>query len=285
MPEKTPDIVDKQEIMAVEQLPIITEKLALISEEIETRIAAALTLECTEETVKVIKDLRADLNRDFGAMEEKRKAIKTAILAPYEKFELVYKQLVSDKLNGADRQLKLRIDAVEDELKRIKSDEMKAYFDEYCASKNLAFPVPFEATGVNVTRSASIKSLKDQCKAFVDRICGDLAVIAAQEHGEEILVEYKQSLDCSRSIVMVNARHKAIEEARALAAAQAERKAAEQAAVARVESIAPPVSAPCVPSSDPAEDVIKSLSFKVTAPVRKLRLLKQFLNDGGYHYE
>ena len=50
----------------------------------------------TEDTVKEIKKLRADLNKRFKELEDERKAVKAKVMAPYEAFEEVYKKYVTD---------------------------------------------------------------------------------------------------------------------------------------------------------------------------------------------
>ena len=64
---------------------------------------------------------------------------------------------------------------------------------------------------INVTLSASLKSLKEQAKLFIDTVEGDLRLIDTQEYKTEILVEYKKSLDVSDAITTVVDRHKEIE--------------------------------------------------------------------------
>ena len=90
----------------------------------------------------------------------------------------------------ADAQLKDKIDDVENGLKDQKKAEIAAFFDEYRESKNIDF-ITFEDSGINVTLSASKKSLKDQARAFVDRVNDDLMMIDTQNNSAEILVEYK----------------------------------------------------------------------------------------------
>ena len=85
------------DLIIIKQLPIIEEKLKQISDEIEVRTTNALSLICTDSTVKEIKVLRADLNKDYKELETQRKAVKKEVLAPYEAFEEVYKKYVSDK--------------------------------------------------------------------------------------------------------------------------------------------------------------------------------------------
>lgn len=274
--------MEKKVMIAVKQLPIIVEQLQQVKEEVAAKVDFALRLVCTEDTVKDVKKVRSELNKELAEYEASRKAVKKAILTPYEQFEVVYKDCVSDTYKKADTELKRKIDSVENELKAQKAAEVKAYFDEYLQSKGIDF-VTFESAHINVTLSASMKSLKEQAKAFIDKIADDLALIDTQEHKDEILYEYKQSLNVSNAITMVTYRYKAIEEAKAR---EEERKAREQAAAeaaAKVEAVAPPTVEPIAPPVE--EEKTYTLKFTVRGTMPQLKALKEFLNNGGYDYE
>ncbi len=202
------------EMIVIRQLPIIEQELKAVSEEIEVKVKNAVALICTEETVKTIKEIRATLNKESKEFEDKRKQVKSEIMKPYEEFEAIYKECISDKYKAADIELKNKIDSVENELKENKKAEVVNYFNEYLNSKNIDF-VTYEQANINVTLSASMKSLKEQAKNFIDKISDDLNLIDTQEHKAEILVEYKQSLNVSNAITTVTNRFKAIEEERA----------------------------------------------------------------------
>ena len=77
-----PAEAEHAELISVVQLPIIQEQLHTIKAQIEARAAAALAAPCTEETVKSVKELRADLRRDFAELERRRKAVQAAVLKP-----------------------------------------------------------------------------------------------------------------------------------------------------------------------------------------------------------
>lgn len=271
-----------QGLIVVKQLPVIEERLKSISEEIDKKIALADSLVCSEDTVKQVKTIRAELNKESGALEDERKAVKAAVMAPYNQFEAVYKQYVSDKYKAADSRLKQRIDDVEGELKREKYDAVKDYFDEYRASLSIDF-ISMDSWKPNVTLSISLKKLKEEAKAYIDRVAEDLALIETQEHKPEILVEYKRSLNISQAITAVTERHKALEVEAARQAEFAARRAAEAEVVAKVEEAAPASLAP--PRVVPAEEAQMTLTFRVTATKARLRELKQFLDNGGYQYE
>lgn len=273
------------EIIVVKQLPQIEEHLQTIKTQVTEKVNAALSLICTEDTIKSVKAVRADLNKDLKEFEERRKAVKKAIMTPYEAFESVYKDCISDTYKKADIELKAKIDSVENELKVQKTAEVKGYFDEYRDSKiaNGIIWIGFANANINVTLSASMKSLKEQAKSFIDRICDDLSLIDTQEYKDEILYEYKQSLNVSSAITTVANRYKAIEAAKA---EEEERKAREQAAAeaaAKVEAIAPPIVEPIAPPVE--EEPVLTLKFTVRGKRSKLRELKEFLERGNYDYE
>lgn len=278
----------KNEIIVVKQLPEIEEHLQAIKEEVNAKVKTALSLVCTEDTVKAVKKVRTSLNKDLKDFEERRKAVKKAIMTPYEAFETVYKDCVSDTYKKADVELKKKIDSVENELKERKRTEVKEYFDEYLTATGIDF-VTFDNAHINVTLSASMKSLKEQAKTFIDRICDDLNLIDTQEHKDEILYEYKQSLNVSGAITAITNRYKAIEEAKAR---EEERKAREQAkaeAVAKVEAVAPPVAV-TPPAVEPiAPPVEEEKTFKMTFTVKgtmaQLKELKKFIIEKGIEIE
>lgn len=199
------------ELIIVKQLPQIEEHLKERSEEIEKKVENAKSLICTEENVKTIKEVRAELNKEFKEVETQRKMVKEQILAPYTKFEEIYKTYISDKYKSADIDLKNKIDTVENELKNKKEQEIKDYFEEYKTANNIDF-ITYGQARINVTLSASKKSLKEQVKTFIDKIVDDLKLIETQEHKAEILVEYKNDLNVSKAITTVTSRYKAIEE-------------------------------------------------------------------------
>ena len=273
-------------IIQVKQLPIIVEQLHEVKAEVTAKVEQALSLVCTEDTVKDVKKVRSELNKELKDYEERRKTVKKAIMTPYEQFETVYKDCISDTYKKADTELKSKIDSIENELKEQKKAEVKGYFDEYLTATGIDF-VTFENANINVTLSASMKSLKEQAKAFVDKIVDDLNLINTQEHKDDILYEYKSSLNVSAAITTVTNRYKAIEEAKAR---EEERKAREQAEAESaakveevVEAVVPPTIEPIAPPVE--EEKTYTLKFTVRGTMPQLKALKEFLNNGGYDYE
>lgn len=289
------------EMIVVKQLPVIEQQLQVIKTEVTKKVEDALSLVCTEDTVKDVKKVRAELNKELTYWEDKRKQVKKEVFAPYNAFESVYKDCISNTYNKADKELKSKIDTVEKELKASKAREVLDYFNEYMNSVETAIGTPlyefvlFENANINVTLSASLKSLKEKAKDYIDRICDDLNLISTQEHKDEIFYEYRNTLNVSTAITTVANRYKAIEEAKAR---EEERKSREQAIKEAVSKVDAAIETAPEPMTTPPEPVITPpveveiedeeeyiLTFKVTATKSKLRELKQFLENGNYKYE
>lgn len=217
-----PAEAEHAELISVVQLPIIQEQLHTIKAQIEARAAAALAAPCTEETVKSVKELRADLRRDFAELDRRRKAVQAAVLKPYDEFMAVYRECVTDVFTPCDQELKRKIDSVEEELKARKAERVKAYFLEYCQSVGIDF-LRFEDVGLNITKTASEKRLKEAAKACVDRVAQDCAVIGQQEHAAEIMAEYRvNGFDCVGAMNAVASRLRRERECRMRQEEQAE---------------------------------------------------------------
>ena len=283
--------VEEGSLIVVEQLPIIKQQLQQIKEKFSEETARAKEMECTEDTLKSVRATRAYISKIFKALEDKRKAAKKAILAPYEEFEQVYKECVTDIYRPCDEELAAKIAEVENGLKAAKRADAQEYFDEYAKSLMIDF-VTLDRVGLNITLNVSKKSIRTQIKTFLDKVKDELQLIETQPYSAEILVEYKISLNVAQAITRVSERHKAIEEEqrrREAAQAIAEEKAAAVEAVEQAaEEFAPP-TAETDPEAPQEEETVAEKTYLTTFTVRgtlpKLKALKEFLNNGGYEYE
>ena len=288
-----------QELITIKQLPQIEEHLKELSIEIDKKVENAKSLVCTEENVKAIKQIRADLNKEFKEVEQQRKTVKEKILESYMQFEGVYKTYISDKYKEADGELKNKIDTTEDELRARKEQEVRDYFEEYKQGLFIDF-IKFEDAKIKVGLSDSKTSLKKQVKDFIDRVNTDLATIMLQEHKEEILVEYKQngyvlSTAISTVINRIKAveetkrkqeelKQKQLEEAQRIAdenikiQTEATKQALDNFRVTEQEVLQAPVI-------EEKQEEVLTLKFTVRGTRTKLRALKEFLVNGGYEYE
>lgn len=274
-------------LIVVKQLPIIEEQLKGLSVVIDEKVANALSLVVNDDTVKEVKNVRADLNKDFKVLEDQRKMVKEKVLKPYQEFEDIYKTYVSEKFKKADSELKDKIDEVEAEQKRIKAEEVSEYYTEYAVSQDLEWictDLYYNMANINVTLSASMKSLKEQAKAFIDKVKDDLALIDTQEHKVEILVEYKRSLNVSNAITTITDRFQKEEDEKKRLEELKARQEEQAKVVEKVEAVATPVTAPVVET--PQEEIkLYNMSFKVVGTLEELKGVKEYLEKAGVKYE
>lgn len=261
------------EIIKLEQLPIITQQLDVISKEIEKKVSKALELDCNEETVKEIKKVRADFNKEFKSLEDKKKQVKSAIMEKYDAFEEIYKEKISNIYKNADESLKEKIDSVESDLKKEKEIELREFVEEHCKANNVH--IEFEKIGLNITLSASMKSLKDQAKAFIEKVANDLKLIEMEEYSSEILYEYGKNMDYVAAKTAVLQRHKEIEEINKATQQTTETATQEQKIEETVDEIIAPVE---------IEDV-ETYQFEVKATKEQIKKIIDFMKELGVEYK
>ena len=306
-----------EELITLKQAPIIIYgKIKAVGQQIEAKISE-LNLDnqlVTEDTLKSAKNTRATLRKELDDFEMQRKYIKEQVNAPYEAFEKAYKEHIKVHYDRADNTLKSKIDEVLNRLLDDKRGRIKDYFTEFCASQGIDFLI-FERLPLNITLSASDKSLKEQVAGFVSEVSKSIQLIESlnepDEFKAEMLTEYKQTLDVTRAIQ--NAQYRRQQREAELQRIEAQRVAAEQArlaAEARAREVAPlqapaqvineaqsaaPVqpAAPIQPepvqeatqvAQDYDNEIVQS-SFTVIGTRAQLRALRDFLDNNKIQYQ
>lgn len=275
------DDKELNELIVVKQLPEITQQLQLISDEIDKEIEYALSLDCTEESKSEVKKARARLNNINKTLNEKRMQVKRAILEPYEAFEEVYDNLVKNKLNDADSTLKMRVEAIESEQLKSKREELEKFAKEYFCRYKIPAYVTFSDIGLNITLSASEKSLKEQIVAFCEKIDKDLQLIRLEEFGSEIETEYSiNGFDYASAKLTVIDRHKKIEELEKQKQVIEEQKQQEEKIVEQIDEIIAPIEV-----VEPTSEILEcTFTVWVESP-EQLKQIKKFLEELGVKYK
>lgn len=294
-----------EQLITLKQAPIIIyEKIKAVGQQVETKIAE-LNLDnqlVTDETLKSAKNTRATLRKELAVFEEQRKFIKEQVNAPYEAFEKAYKEHIKVHYDNADSTLKDKINQVENRLREDKIARIKEFFTELCLSQGIDFLI-FERLPLNITLSASDKSLKEQVTGFVSEVSKGLQLIDSlnepDEFKAEILTDYKQTLDVTRAIQ--GAQYRKQQREAELQRIEAQRLAAEQArlaAAARAKEVAPlqapeevpppaiqeaPAPHQEVPAPAPQEEILH-YTLGVSGTRAQLRALRQFLETNNINY-
>lgn len=291
------------DLIVVEQLPIITEKLEALSKELDKEINEALKIkneaiekineisnsgkelekkdeEIIKESKKSIEVTRTNIRKITTDLENRRKAVKNAIEEPYKKFETVYNDLVKNKLNNADIELKNAVDSISNSQLIAKTEELKLFANQYIASNNLQDILTFDDIPLHITNSATNKSLQNEIISFITGVKNDIDLINLEDYKDEILVEYKEniSLGFANAKLKVIERHKKIEEAQKKTSELQEKKEEETKIEEKVDEVITPVEIP----SD--EELIK-VSFTITDTKEKIKEVVEFMKERGVNYE
>ena len=286
----------EEQLITLQQPPIIIyERIKAVGQQIEAKIAE-LNLDnqlVTEATWKSAKDTRTMLRKELEVFETQRKFIKEQVNAPYEAFEKAYKEHIKVHYDKADSTLKSKIDEVQNRLITDKSERIKEYFTELCQLQGIDFLI-FERFPLNITLSASDKSLKEQVADFVSEVSKSLQLIESlsdpNEFKAEVLTEYKQTLDVTRAIQ--NAQYRKQQREAELQRIEEQKKRAEQArldAEERARETAP-LQAPAQVQPEqeakqaPLQEEILQYTLTVQGTRAQLKALRAFLETNNIKY-
>lgn len=263
-----------------------------IKVEFEKELEYVKSLAATEDSLQAIKKQKAEHNKVFNEYDAQRKVIKKAVSAPYDFFNEKFAECIKSLHKRIDEEYKRKTAEVTDKLIAEKTENVRAYYDEYLAASGIVEDYgkffSFETIGLKINLSANENKLREEVKAFIDRIGDDLALIETQEHADEIIYDYKRVgggsyLSASTAIRSVDAKYKAIEETKAREAERQARRQAAAQAEKRVEQAAIPEPLEA-PKSITKEEKPVRVKFWVEAKPSEIRALKEYMNNGGIKY-
>lgn len=273
--------IDLNELVKIEQMPKIFSELEKIGKWVD-RGLKDLDLDnivADESHKQELKKTRTEINTISKTLEAKRKEIKTKILEPYEMFNKKYEEEVSNKLNEAATKLTDTINIIETKQKEVKEQNLKEFFDNYAEYYHVEDIVKFEDTNLNITLSASEKSLKDKTLEFLKKVADDMEAISSFENREEVLLEYKKNgFNYSQAINTINIKQKELKQLEENMKIKDEIIKHEQNIIQNVKTL---VSEP----KEVVEEETITVQFTVTSTLEKLKKLKEFMQKEGIKYE
>ena len=238
--------------------------------------------EFTEEDTKVAKKEMAEINKFKEKVSRFRIEIDKKWKEPLETFTNTAKETELVLKNTYDK-IKEQIAIYEDKQKAEKEEEVKSYFTELCEAENIDF-VNYEQANINVTLSASMKSLKEQAKKFVDKVVDDINLINSTQFVDEIMIEYKKDLNVSRAITEVNNRHAELEKVKQQKKEQEEQKLNDKEMLNRIDSLSAP-KVENVQESSQENDPLVTATFKYTCRRSVMVELVKFMKERGGELE
>ena len=231
----------------------------------------------TEDTLTDAKEEKANVNKFKDKVAEFRKNIIAEYKKPIEVFETTAKdteKLLAETYDTINIQVKKYEEEKKEQIYQLCVD----YFNEQAMSRNIDF-ARFDQMNVNITLGMATKTgdltkkTKEDIEAFVERIEKDIELINAGEYVNETLVEYKQTLNASQSILDVKRRMQQIEEEKAKQEEINKQKEIEKETIKKVDET---LSAP------KEEEKTYSVTFKVWGTIEELKKMKEYLVNGGY---
>lgn len=265
--------IDVNEIVKIETMPKVFSQLEKIGKFIDDNIKDIDKLECTEENKQEVKKRRVEINNTLKILEDKRKEIKTTLLEPYETFNDKYENECKVKLQNASDLLKEKIDVIESQQLQEKENELREFANQHIRAYNLQDIIKYEDIGLNVTLSASTKSLKEETLKFIEKISNDVELIKLEEYSDEILLEYINNRgNYAHSKLNVLNRHKQLEEIKKQQEVKQEQQKQDEVIIHNIETL---VSAP----KEVVEEEKNWFNFECLMTIEQAKELKQWLKD------
>lgn len=281
------------ELIVVRQLPIIEERMRAVKEEVDRRIFDSSALVCTESTVKSVKSDRAENRKLLEYIKKQLNEAESALLEPFSKIKEYFQKELIAPLERLDAQQKKDISEVEDGIiKKRCEDGLRDYFYELCAVRRLDW-LEYERAGIKVdmasAKAKAPKKLREQLAAFVTQVGDAVDRILPLDNAEEIMIEFRRTLDAGQAICTVQERHRRIEEEKAARVARYAELEREEEAVRKVEALDHPVHIappePVKPAKDPNEIIPRCTFTAIGATRAQLWKLKDFMKMEGIKYE
>ena len=274
-----------EEIIAnISKIPEVTSNISHVKEYATKLQDFYKSIVFTEETMKDAKDEKANINKFKTTVSDYRKNILSEFKKPIEEFETLAKdteKILSETYTTINEQ----VSNYENGIKKEKKKKIINYFNEYKASLEIDF-VEFEQANIKVNLNSTEKSLKEAAQSFLDKIKEDLDLIETQEYKEEILVEYKSTLNVTTSIKTVVNRKEAIKKEKERLEKEAEIKRQEEAI--KQETLQTNTNIPTI--EKPVEEVIVkkvqqeeilTVTVTVTGTREQLRQFRDYIKNIG----
>ena len=284
-------------LIQITQLPEIMENLRVLRETWEKRAEEAESLVCTEESVQSLKDMRAQMRKEFEEADTQRKTVKEAYMVRWNEVEATWKECVADPFKRADAALKGEIGSFEAKLKEDCKRQLTEYYAELCEVSGVDFlsmEKAMEIGNIKINlsdaKARTPRKIMDQLAAVISKVGDGMDQIARMDEKDrnEIYVEFKRLLNVGAAVAAVQERRRKVQAMEQEARERAEAQQRMNEARAKAEAAAPVMAAaPAVAAPRPQEEpIFDEFSFTVFGCTRtQLIKIREFLKQEGISYE
>ena len=240
----------------------------------------------TPDTIHAAKDDKASLNEFRTALETRRKEVKRDYLAPYQRFEEKYKEilaLIDAPIASIDSQIK----ALDEQEQQAKYDRLQEFFQGCCKRMENNEAIRFDSILNPKWRNKTLTehALQKEIADAVARIDGELNELrdfyADSPHYTAILNAYLQGYD--KSCALAYAAALVQQEQRQRAAQQPVREPEQITAQASEPVPDPPAQEAAAPS--PAVQKRFTGMFRVTGTREQIVMLRDWMRHNNIQFE
>lgn len=233
----------------------------------------------TEATKEEAEKEKAAINKFKKQIEDSRKQIVKKYNEPISIFEQTAKEaekILTEAYDLINTQVKV-FDAKE--LEKVR-EKVESYFDEYATSKGIDF-IKFANMNLSITKGLLTatnnltKKTQEMINEFIDKCEKDLNLINTLENKDEILIEYKKTLNAADSIALVMDRHKQLENMKKQEEMNEEQKITDEVMLEKIEK------ALSAPKEIEEKEEVFEMTFTVQGTKTQLKELKQYLVERG----
>ena len=262
------------------QQPVIVENLDSVRNRLDGLISEVRGLPQDDESLKKVRKLRADLNKEKERYEAQRKEAKRIVLAPYERANKMYEEYISGPYASADQTLKEWVDNYQNRIKQKCEADLRTYFDELCQANGIDF-IPFHRCGVCVdmamARQKEPRKAMDAIYNFVKAVRSDMDTIAGMEDAGEVMAEYRKYPVLSEAVMTVTRRKQELEKSKIyLAQRQEQKRQQEEIRAALIEA---------APEVQPEPEERYSVCFRASGTLSALKAMKAHAIALGITFE
>lgn len=167
------------------------------------------TVAVTEDNVKASKKMLAAVNKAVKELEDRRIAVKKAMIEPYLEFEEQVKEIVGI-VKGADEVVRSQVRALEEVERIVKREQLRLIWDKRIEHYPFGGSVLFEdfISEQHLNKTMAIDKVEEQMVEYLEKVNSDIKVIAYLEHSDDVLTEYLKIKDLNQAVENVHERHR-----------------------------------------------------------------------------
>jgi hypothetical protein len=149
------------------------------------------TIDATEDNKKILRDTRAELNKEVKQYEEDLKQIELMINSGFNELKKQYKEKIKSLYKLTDDELKEKIDEITQEQLKENQDYSKEYYEAKLKSMPFRIGVEYDDIPWDFTFNSSKKSIRDTANNHFEAVEEALKIIDNHKYKNELEAFWK----------------------------------------------------------------------------------------------